>query len=816
MKTCDIVGLGVISVAGLNLKENWEVLCKGESCIREIREINTNDLQTRNAGQIYLSDDELRALVNDRIGKLKSDKRLPAERAELLLLLAFEEARIDAGISVYELQTKRVGLFVGTSLSGFTRLEKEYQLFYERNRHIRPSSFLTYPLHVCIDRLAYEYSISGPRYLFSTACSASLHPFVIAKELLEHNKIDIAIIGGTDPLSMMSLAGFSSLKSLAEEKCSPYSNKELGISIGEGAGVVIIKSEVDQPKYASILNVAGTSDAYHPTASNPTGETIRICIQKAMDLFDHSEKDFYVMSHGTGTAHNDLVETRSIKQVEALKKSWISAAKSVIGHTLGASGAIELVYLTQALREQKALPIANFTEPRPGCDLNYVKNDVIPVNNAIGIKNAFAFGGNNVSIAIGAQKIAKKIINHSNVSSKVVITGIGIVSPMNVFENEQIIEKFFEGKTYIKEIPPVRGFNRPVNVSSAALIEESLLENLCNTLRIKNTRKMDRISQLACAASALALKDSGLKVTTANAVDIGLISATGTGALASVSEFYINMLEKGVKFADANIFPNTVVNAHLGYVSIEHKIKGYTTVIAQGSSSPYASLNIAKYLLEKGVCKAVLVGSVSEYSETYHRALIDIGYVKDTKSLDSYSNELNGNVLGEGSVFFTLEREDYAVERGAPIKAYLEKVVLDSEPSFPSTYQMDRNPLKKVLYEFKSQGFLPSYIAGEGNGLEIENKLETEAFKEYYEDVSKTSASPYFGMASGVVPFYNLALFCLLSKHNIVPGVPHNKESNSGRILYGLVKQESLKSILVGTVSAGGSAGALFAKKAKT
>jgi len=562
------------------------------------------------------------------------------------------------------------------------------------------------------------------------------------------------------------------------------------------------------------LNVAGTSDAYHPTASNPTGETIRICIKKTMDLFDSSDKEIYVMSHGTGTAHNDLVETRAIKQVEALKQSWISAAKSVIGHTLGASGAIELVYLAKALKEQKALPVANFTEPRSGCDLNYVRYKDISINNAIGIKNAFAFGGNNVSVAIGDQSIAKKISNRSNVPSKIAITGIGMVSPMNVYENEQIIEKFLVGKTYIKEISSVRGFNRPVNVSRAALVAESTLENICNTLRIKNIRKMDRISRLACAASALALKDSGLKVTTANATEIGLLSATGTGALASVSEFYINMLEKGVKFADANIFPNTVVNAHLGYVSIELKIKGYTTVIAQGSSSPYASLNLAKYLLEKGVCKAVLVGSVSEYSEMYHRALIDIGYVNDIMSLDSYSKELHGNVLGEGAVFFMLEREDHALERGAPIQAYLEQVILDSEPALPSTYKMDRNPLKKVLHELKSKDIQPSYIAGEGSGLPIENKLETEAFEEYFKDVPKTSASPYFGMASGVIPFYNLALFCLLSKHNIVPGLPHNKESNYGKILHGLVKQEDLESILIGTVSAGGSAGALFAKKA--
>lgn len=814
MKTMDIAGIGAITVAGLDLKENWETLLRGESRIRPIRGISTEGLQTGNAGQIYLDDDELRALVAKRVGVLKSDRRLPAERAELLLLLAFEEARADAGISREELSGKRVGILVGTSLAGFTRLEGEYQEHRKASRHIKPSAYLTYPLHVCVDRLAFEYSLTGPRYLFSTACSASLHPVMLAKELFAHDLIDIAVIGGTDPLSLMSLAGFSSLKSLAEDKCSPYSTNGLGISIGEGAGVVIVRPDLESPKYASILNVAGSSDAYHPTASNPTGETIRICIEKTLNGFDFSENDMYVMSHGTGTAHNDMVETRSLKQVEALKSARISAAKSVIGHTLGASGAIELVYLAKALQERKAFPVANFAEPRPGCDLDYVRGGAVDIPEPVGVKSAFAFGGNNVSVAVGPKSIALKMAGPRPAPSRIAITGVGMVSPMNVFENDEIAAKLAQGETFIRDIPPVRGFNRSLEVSRAALVDEAILESACTKLRIKNTRKMDRISRLSCAASSLAVKDSGFRITTANATDVGLISATGTGALGSVSEFYMNMLEKGVKLADANVFPNTVVNAHLGYVSIELKIKGYTTVIAQGSSSPYAALNTAIYLLESGSCKAVLVGAVSEYSEAYHRALIDIGYVGDSASLDSYAKDLNGNVTGDGAVFFMLEREDDAKERGARVRAILDKVALDSESAFPSTYRMERNPLRKILAGFNEAGVRPSYIAGEGNGLAAENELETAAFGECYADVPRTSASPYFGMASGVVPFYNLALFCLLSGTNTVPGVPHRKDSGYGPLVRGMTGMEGLDSVLVGTVAAGGSAGALYAKKA--
>lgn len=294
---------------------------------------------------------------------------------------------------------------------------------------------------------------------------------------------------------------------------------------------------------------------------------------------------------------------------------------------------------------------------------------------------------------------------------------------------------------------------------------------------------------------------------------MGLVSATGTGALKSVSDFYINMWEKGIRLADANVFPNTVVNAHLGYVSIELKIKGYSTVIAQGSSSPYAALNIGMYLLKSGICKAVLVGAVSEYCDIYHRALIDIGYVNNVFSLDSYSEDLQGNIIGEGGVFFVLERKNEAEKRGAPIYAIIEQVALDSEKCAPSRYEMEENPLKKILTQFNNLGIKPSYLAGEGNGLRIENDFEYAALTSFYPDVPKTSATPYFGMAVGVVPFYNLALFCLLSGSNNVLGVPHQKQSAYGLLLRGMTYISDLESILVGTVSPGGSAGAIFAKK---
>ncbi|MBN2353010.1 MAG: beta-ketoacyl-[acyl-carrier-protein] synthase family protein [Spirochaetales bacterium] len=813
MDTMHIAGIGVISAAGLNVRENWDSVIRGKDSIRPIDRIPTGGLQTRNAGRIPLDDEGLKKLLGRVVS---SDRRLPMERGEILLFIALQEALADAGIPPERLSQRRVGIFVGTSLSGFTRLEEDYRLFKSGEPRIRMSSYLTYPLHVCVDRVAYEYGIEGPRFLFSTACSASLHPVMMARELFAREEIDLALIGGTDPLSLMSLAGFTSIKSLAVNRCSPFSTTDSGISIGEGAGVLALEKRLlrpgdPEPDYPSVLGVAGTSDAYHPTASNPTGETIRICIEKALSGLDLAGEAPYVASHGTGTLHNDAVETRAIKQVAALSGAPVSAVKSAIGHTLGASGAVELALLAKALRERRTIPICNFSEPRPGCDLAYVRGEAGELRGSIGIKTAFAFGGNNVAVVIGpGEKTPPAFMANPRSGDVIVVTGVGIVSPADKFGLDALKAALADEKPFIKDIDPVRGFNRALSSSRAGTVDRTKLEAECARLRLKNVRKMDRISKLSAAAAALALADSNLRITGANAADVGLVSATGTGALASVADFYGTVLEKGVKFADANVFPNTVVNAHLGYISIELKIKGYTTVIAQGASSPYAALRMAQCLLQSGACRAILVGAVSEYSAAYHRALIDIGNAGSSHLQNCYAGALSGNVPGEGAVFFVLERNEDAELRNAKRYARVDSVMLDGSPGFPSTYAMRENPLERILREIKRRGAAPAYYAGEGNCLEADSRLEIAAVNSVFPDLPVTSASAYFGMASGVAPFYNLALYCLLSPEKKALGVPHGEES-AARLLRGMRTLEGPMTALIGSLSAGGSAGAFLA-----
>jgi 3-oxoacyl-[acyl-carrier-protein] synthase II len=534
-------------------------------------------------------------------------------------------------------------------------------------------------------------------------------------------------------------------------------------------------------------------------------------MERTLAGIDVSGNSTYVMSHGTGTPHNDVVEARAIKQVGSFDSSVVSAAKSVVGHMLGASGAYETVILVKAIREGIAPAVANFTEARQGCDLDYVVGAPRKLDGPVGLKCAFAFGGNNVAVAIGPAE--RSVARGNETRGAIVITGMGVVSPVNLFGLDEIKKWQLSGNSPISSIQPVRGFNRSATAKLAAVVDPKRLLELCRDLRIKNVRKMDRISRLATAAAALALKDSGFKITNANALGVGLVSASGYGSVESVSAFYQNLIANGAKCADPNVFPNTVVNAHLGYVSMELKIKGYTTVLAQGSSSPYAALATAQSLLDSGMCECVLVGAVSEYSEAFHRILIDLGIVSAWADVRSYGWGSRSNVCAEGAVFFFLERETPAHNRGAKLYARVRDVAINGVPAFPAMYRMERNPLTPILSRFRDEYGIPTYFAGDGNRLPQVSALEYQALSAAYPCLPLTSATPYFGMASGVVPFYNMATFCMHVGDDRIPGVPHAEPSAYPALVRGIRDSGRVQDCAIGTVAPGGSAGDVYLQR---
>ncbi len=789
---------GLITSAGIDLQENMENMSQGVNSIRKVNRWDTTGIQTENFGEIYLSNEEL---YNTLEKEVISHRKFPMERGELLIFKALEEALKKIDLSPEELKSERVSVVIGTSLCGFTNLELEYNNHKVNGSKINSRSFMTYPLNVVVDRICYEYGIKGKRYLFSTACSASLHAVYWAGHLLDNDEADLVIAGGTDPLSMMSMAGFSSLRSLAKNSCSPFSSTDPGISVGEGAGIIILECEerrISKKKNATevyLSGFSGNSDAYHPTASDPLGISIKKSIEDVLNgIEDPSSKNCLLVTHGTGTIHNDQVETRAIKQVKGLGQNVkVTSIKSMIGHTLGASGIIELVLLAKSIENEIALPTINFSENRIGCDLDYVKNKILNYKADFGIKSAFAFGGNNVAVSVTRGKEINKRQKIEYDNDSIAITGIGCINGYSTNQTE-MNKLIASGISSIKQIEPVYGLNSSRSSKKAAIVNNDYINELSELLKIKNIRKMDRISKLAVIAAVQASQNSGIKITSANAYKIGMISGTGSGPLNSVNEFYDVIINKGVEFADAGLYPNVVVNAHAGYINMELKIKGYSTVITHGSISGMCSIDLAVRLIRSGVCEAVLVGSTSEYCKSNHRALIDINSIDDNSK--AYNQNSRGIVFGEGSTFFVIEKLSNAINRKAKVHGIIEQVELKSAPVMPSTYGFSKNenPLNSVLEKFKTNNINVDIILGEGTGIYSAAQHEIDAVKRFYPESPLKSYTDFFGHVSGVSTFNNIMQFCLNK-----PGL-------------GLSNYTVPSTCLVTCLSEGGMAGALILK----
>ena len=308
-----ISGIGALTAAGDDLDQAWASFLRADVCIRPVEAWDTKGCATGYAGEIRRSNSELHA----GLGVISSHRSLPMERGEILLFRAFQEALSSAGLDRERLAGKRVGIFLGSSLCGFTNLEREYPAFLRDGSAVTAAGLLAFPINLGADRLAYEYGLRGPRLSFSTACSASLHAVIWGWQYLERGWIDLAVAIGTDPLSMISLAGFSALDALAREASTPFSTRDEGLSLGEGGGVVLLERSHDvRARGASLLvSLSGfgcNSDAYHVTASDPTGRGIGNCMKSALTGIDHEglREGLFVAAHGTGTPHNDKVETQ--------------------------------------------------------------------------------------------------------------------------------------------------------------------------------------------------------------------------------------------------------------------------------------------------------------------------------------------------------------------------------------------------------------------------------------------------------------------------------------------------------------------------
>lgn len=399
-----ITGVGLITPLGHNVPDTWQAVMNGQSGLGPIT-LLTNPGHT--VGGLCEVKEFDPTVYMDRKDARRRD------RYQQLATVAAREAMTQSGLQITDENRDRVGVTLGTGVGGMhTMVEQEAIVQNAGVRRVSPFSITMIMPNGAAGMLAIEYGIFGPTTTITTACAAGNDAIGHAFRAIRSGEIDAALTGGTESIIVsVAVAGFERAGATSSKPTGapqPFDLNRDGLVIGEGAGMLVLESlETAQARGAAILGeVVGygqTTDAFHITAPPEDGSGAARAVRKALaDAGLQPEDVDYISAHGTATPLNDTAETAAIKQAlgEHAYNVAISSTKSMTGHIMGATGAIESVFCTLAMRDQMLPPTINYETPDPTCDLDYVPNSARSGRVRVCLNNAFGFGGHNAVLVI--------------------------------------------------------------------------------------------------------------------------------------------------------------------------------------------------------------------------------------------------------------------------------------------------------------------------------------------------------------------------------------------------------------------------------
>ena len=392
-----VTGLGAVTSIGSSVSEFWKNLLAGVCGIRPLSLFDASTYRTQTAAEATEIPD----------GFLSPAEKRRMSRADRMGLAAAAEALSQAGLEASREDPTRVGVILGGGTSGLIDSELVYEAWLHGRRG-RPSRVLNHLPDAITDRVAQRFGLEGLKSTITTACSSAANAMGYAYDAIVGGLADVMVTGGSDVLARLTYGGFNSLRSVDPDPCRPFDRERRGLSIGEAAGILVFEEEDrarrrGAPILGEFLGYGVTSDAFHMTAPDPSGSAGARTIRAALAAARRNPSDVdYVNAHGTATPQNDSAETAAIKMALGFRAREIpvSSIKSMIGHCLCASGAIEAIATVMTVREGCVPPTIHYEHPDPACDLDYVPNDSRDVPVSLALSNSFAFGGNSSVVVI--------------------------------------------------------------------------------------------------------------------------------------------------------------------------------------------------------------------------------------------------------------------------------------------------------------------------------------------------------------------------------------------------------------------------------
>jgi 3-oxoacyl-[acyl-carrier-protein] synthase II len=404
-----ITGIGAITPLANSIHESWSRLLAGESGISLIDGWDPGDFPVKIAGEVKTTPD---------LPWIDGKAARNVARFARFAIAAAGQAIDDAGINERDYNAERSGVIVGTGAGGMSGIVEMGLTLAERGyRRVSPHFMTTFPHNMASYHIARAFQMLGPNSTVSTACATGAQAIADATATIRRGEADLMLAGGTEhsvfPLFVASFIAqkAASTRNEEPEKASrPFDAGRDGFVIGEGAAVLVLESlehalARNATIYAELLGAGSSSDAYHPIAPEPDGRGAALAMIAALnDAGIGPDAIDYVNAHATSTPLGDIAETRAIKRAlgeENARRVVVNATKSMIGHLMGAAGAVEAAVTALSVRDGRIHPTINLESQDPECDLDYAANEARSLDIRAAISNSFGLGGQNASLVIG-------------------------------------------------------------------------------------------------------------------------------------------------------------------------------------------------------------------------------------------------------------------------------------------------------------------------------------------------------------------------------------------------------------------------------
>jgi 3-oxoacyl-[acyl-carrier-protein] synthase II len=400
-----VTGMGILSPLGNTVVETWQGILAGKSGVAPIDGFDVSAYSTRFSASVKNFDVEQYLPIKD------------ARKMDLFVqfgMAAGIQAMQDSGLEITEELAPRVGCAIGSGIGGIGQIEKNAEIIRTSGpRKISPFFVPGSIINMIAGNLSVMFNLQGPNLAMVTACTTGTHNIGLGAKLIAMGDADAMLVGGAEMATTpVGLAGFAAARALStrnenpEAASRPWDRDRDGFVLGDGAGVLVLE-EYEMAKargariYAEVLGFGMSGDAYHMTLPPEDGRGAAAAMSNAIrDAGIAADRVSYINAHGTSTSAGDLAESRAIETVlgNAARQVAVSSTKSMVGHLLGAAGAVEAIFSILALRDQVAPPTINLDNPDEGCNLNYVPNTAQERPIDCVLSNSFGFGGTNGSL----------------------------------------------------------------------------------------------------------------------------------------------------------------------------------------------------------------------------------------------------------------------------------------------------------------------------------------------------------------------------------------------------------------------------------